>query len=299
MKNLQESLKEAAVAFEDAFSRLLATASLPQGQRVSEAMRYSALAGGKRLRPFLLKASSDLLGAETQEEQLWRAAAAVEAAHTFSLIHDDLPCIDNDSLRRGQPTCHVRFDEATAVLAGDGLLNWAHGLLAAPETHPSADVRIALVQALARAVNTLIHGEMWDILAERDASKTMAEADLAQLQRMKTGAMFDVCVHMAGVLNRAEPEAMAALEHYTAHLGLAFQMTDDVLDTTGTAAELGKTPGKDATYNKATFVTCLGAEETKRRAAAEIAQAQAALAPFGARAENLQALARYVLERTH
>jgi farnesyl diphosphate synthase len=299
MENVHRKLEEAAASFNSVYAGLLEKAGVPQGGQVSTAMRYSALAGGKRLRPFLLKTASDLLGARPQEEQVWRAAAAVEAAHTFSLIHDDLPCIDNDNLRRGRPTCHIQFDEATAVLAGDALLNWAYGTLADESIHPAAEVRLALVRQLSQAVECMIHGEMWDVLAERGQDSAITETELAQLQSMKTGAMFNVCVQMAGTLNNAGAEAVEALQRYTFHLGLAFQMTDDLLDKTGTAEQLGKTPGKDQAQGKATFVTCMGAEETARRAAAEVEQAQAALAPFGAQAATLQALVRYVLERTH
>ncbi|MFZ2620177.1 MAG: polyprenyl synthetase family protein [Alphaproteobacteria bacterium] len=266
-------------------------------QQVCAAMHYSALAGGKRVRPFVMLEAYQLLGG-TDTAAALRVACAIEAVHTFSLIHDDLPCIDNDDLRRGKPTCHKQFTEATAVLAGDALLNWAHGVLADKSTHANAEVRCALIQALSRATHTMIAGEMWDVLAEQGGTAVTTEAELLAMQAMKTGAMFGVCVESAALLAGAEGAHVAALHTYTVKLGLAFQMMDDVLDVTGTAAQLGKTPGKDAASGKLTYTSLLGVAATQARAEALVAEAKAAVQLFGTATARLTQLADFVIGRT-
>jgi farnesyl diphosphate synthase len=262
--------------------------------RVYEAMRYSALAPGKRLRPLLVLASSQLFG--VARGSALQVAAAIEMVHAYSLIHDDLPAMDNSDLRRGRPTCHKAFDEATAVLAGDGLLTMAFEVLSHPDTHGSPSVRCELVSALATAAGSagMVGGQMIDLIAEKQRFDIAA---ITRLQRMKTGALISFSCEAGALLGKAPNEARLALRGYAHDLGLAFQIADDLLDVEGSAMETGKPVGADAAAGKATFVSILGVERARAQAALLVRQAVAHLDLFEGRAELLREAARFVLTR--
>ncbi|HEY3912721.1 MAG TPA: farnesyl diphosphate synthase [Stellaceae bacterium] len=262
--------------------------------RVLEAMRYSALAPGKRLRPFLVLAGADLFG--IARSCALQVAAAIEMVHAYSLVHDDLPAMDDSDLRRGRPTCHKEFDEATAVLAGDGLLTMAFGVLADPDTHADPAVRCELVAALAAAAGPagMVGGQMIDLIAER---RTLDIGAITRLQRMKTGALIAFSCEAGAILARAPSEPRAALHGYAHDLGLAFQIADDLLDVEGSAAETGKPVGTDAAAGKATFVSILGVERARSQAELLVRQAVAHLDLFEGRAELLREVARFVISR--
>lgn len=256
-----------------------------------EAMRY-AVFGGKRLRGFLVLESARMLG--VAEAQAVSAAAAVEALHAYSLVHDDLPAMDDDDLRRGQPTVHVKWDEATAILAGDALQTLAFELLADPALG-SAEVRIALTASLARASGAegMVLGQALDIAAET-AGRALSLAEITELQAGKTGALIRWSAEAGAVIAGEDP---APLGRYAAALGLAFQIADDILDVEGDADKAGKRLQKDAAAGKATFVSLLGLAGAKARAEALVEEACAALTPYGEGAANLKAAARFVISR--
>lgn len=258
---------------------------------VAQGMRY-ATDGGKRLRGFLVLESAALFGVARQQAMF--AAAAVEALHAYSLVHDDLPCMDDDNLRRGQPTVHVKWDEATAVLVGDALQSFAFELLADPRAG-DADQRVALVASLARASGAqgMVLGQAQDIAAET-ATAPLTLDQITELQGNKTGRLIEWPAEAGAILGRADPAPLLA---YAGAIGLAFQIADDILDVTGDAATAGKALQKDAAAGKATFVSLLGLEGAKARAASLVAAAEAALTPYGEKAHNLAALARYIVER--
>jgi farnesyl diphosphate synthase len=262
--------------------------------RVYEAMRYSALAPGKRLRPLLVLAGARLFG--VARRNALQVAAAVEMVHAYSLIHDDLPAMDDSDLRRGRATCHKEFDEATAILAGDGLLTMAFGVLADPDTHGDAAVRAELVAALSAAAGPagMVGGQMIDLIAERQILDIGA---ITRLQRMKTGALIAFSCEAGAILAKAAGEVRTALRGYAHDLGLAFQIADDLLDVEGSAAETGKPIGADAAAGKATFVSILGVERAHTQAELLIDQAIAHLDAFGEKAELLRQVARYVVNR--
>lgn len=260
-------------------------------QPVVAAMRYAAR-GGKRLRGFLVLESARMLG--VPEATAISAAAAVEALHAYSLVHDDMPCMDDDALRRGLPTVHVEWDEATAVLAGDALQTLAFELLSDPALG-SGDTRIALVAGLARASGAegMVLGQALDIAAET-AAQPLTLDEITALQAGKTGALIRFSAEAGAIIAGADP---APLRAYATALGLAFQIWDDVLDVTGDAALTGKAVGKDAAAGKATFVSLLGLDEARTRATFLVKQAETALLPYGAAAENLIDCARFVISR--
>ena len=262
--------------------------------RVYEAMRYSALAPGKRLRPFLVLASSDLFG--VAQRCALQVAAAGEMVHAYSLVHDDLPAMDDSDLRRGRPTCHKEFDEATAVLAGDGLLTAAFEVLADPDTHGDPAVRCELVAALAGAAGAagMVGGQMIDLIAEH---QTLDIGAITRLQRMKTGALIAFSCEAGAILAKAPHELRTALRGYAHDLGLAFQIADDLLDVEGSAEETGKPVGADIASGKATFVSILGATRARAQAELLIRQAMAHLDLFEQRAELLREAARFVITR--
>jgi len=262
--------------------------------RVYEAMRYSALAPGKRLRPLLVLASARLFG--VPERSALQVAAAIEMVHAYSLIHDDLPAMDNSDLRRGRPTCHKAFDEATAVLAGDGLLTMAFEVLSHPDTHDDPAVRCDLVAALATAAGAagMVGGQMIDLIAE---TQTLELGATTRLQRMKTGALIAFACEAGAILAKAPHDARVALRGYAHDLGLAFQIADDLLDVEGSAEETGKPVGADAAAGKATFVSILGVERARTQAELLINQAVAHLDLFEQRAELLRQVARFVIDR--
>ena len=293
MVDLQKGMAESARAVSEMLDRLLKMGDGREA-RLMEAMRYSSLGGGKRIRPFMVTASARLFA--VAESCALRVAAAVEMVHCYSLVHDDLPAMDDDDLRRGQPTCHIRFDEATAILAGDALLTRAFEVLADIPTHPDPQVRSQLVLALARAAGAdgMVGGQMLDLLAEK-ASLDVPE--ITRLQRMKTGALIAFACEAGAILGKAAEPARHALRAYAHDLGLAFQIADDLLDVEGTAAEVGKKTGKDAAAGKATFVSLLGVERAKAQAQMLAEQACRHLEMFDEKADYLRELARFVVDR--
>ncbi|MDG2244203.1 MAG: polyprenyl synthetase family protein [Rhodospirillaceae bacterium] len=269
---------------------------LPDGpeQRVVEAMRYSALNGGKRLRPFLTIASADLF--EVPRAHSLRAGAAVEMVHCYSLIHDDLPAMDDDDMRRGRPTCHKAFDEATAILAGDALLTQAFSVLSDDATHPNGDTRAKIIATLADAAGAagMVGGQMLDLMVEQS---DMAEEDVERLQALKTGRLLAAPCLIGGLLGQADADTLESLDAYGSCLGAAFQITDDLLDLEATESDLGKATGKDAAAGKVTFVSLHGPERARNRAKTLVDQAVAALSRFGDAAEPLRAAAAFTVSR--
>ncbi|MFG1289590.1 polyprenyl synthetase family protein [Xanthobacter versatilis] len=303
--SLKDRLDASAAATEARLALALADAALPgerlRPERLMAAMRHGALGGGKRLRPFLVIESAALFG--IQADQAVTAATAIECIHCYSLVHDDLPAMDDDDLRRGRPTVHRAFDEATAILAGDGLLTLAFDLLAGDDAHPDPAVRIALVRALARAsgIGGMVGGQMLDLAAEGRFSGgtplALAEDAIRDLQAMKTGALLAVSVEAGALLGGATADERAALLAYGRALGAAFQIADDILDVEGTAEEVGKKVGKDAAAGKATLVSRLGLPAARTLLDRLVADASAALAPFGARGAVLAEAALFVANR--
>ena len=262
--------------------------------RVVEAMRYASLAGGKRVRPFLVCATAALF--DVEESRALRAAAAVELIHCYSLVHDDLPAMDDDELRRGQPTCHIAFDEATAILAGDALLTKAFEVLADTKTHADPSIRSTLVKVLARASGHegMVGGQIIDLYAE---NHELDVPEITRLQRMKTGALIAVSCDIGALMGKASEEARHHLRGYSHDIGLAFQIADDLLDVRGDEAEVGKKTRKDAGAGKVTFVSLLGVDEASEQAQMLSQQAQEHLAIFGEKADPLRALATFIVER--
>ena len=288
-----ESLAETAAAVE---AILDAELPRPDGAqaRLFEAMRYGVLGGGKRLRAFLVRSGARLAGADDGAALL--VAAAVEMVHGYSLIHDDLPAMDDDDLRRGKPSCHMAFDEATAILAGDALLTLAFELLADPRIHPDPSVRCSLVRAMAKAAGGegMVGGQMIDLAAEHGGA---GYALTVALERMKTGALIAYSCEAGAILARRDGELRRSLREFGRDVGLAFQVIDDVLDVVGDEAVLGKTVGKDAAAGKATFTAALGVEGARREAAALVERAAARLDGLGAGAGPLRAFGAHVLAR--
>ena len=273
---------------------------LPKGDageaRVFQAMRYASLGGGKRLRAFFVLAGATLF--KVAALSALRTASAIEFVHAYSLIHDDLPAMDDDDLRRGKPSCHKQFDEATAILAGDALQALAFEVLAHEDTHGDPAVRAALVGELAKAAGAqgMVGGQMLDILAEGQGPDLSIGA-ITRLQRLKTGALISFSCTSGAILGKASEPLRAALAAYAHDLGLAFQIVDDLLDIEGSAAELGKTPGKDASAGKATFVSILGKERARAQADLLARQAAAHLEPFGEPADLLRQATKFVVAR--
>ena len=290
------SLAETAAAVEAALDAELPRPAAGAQARLYEAMRYGTLGGGKRLRAFLVRTGARLAGADDRAALL--VAAAVEMVHGYSLIHDDLPAMDDDDLRRGKPSCHAAFDEATAILAGDALLTLAFELLADPRTHPDPSVRCDLVRALAKAGGGegMVGGQVLDLAAERDGG---ADYELTvTLERMKTGALIAFSCEAGAILaRRGDGGLRRSLREFGQDVGLAFQVIDDVLDVVGDEAALGKTVGKDAAAGKATFTAALGVEGARREAAALVERAVARLDGLGGGADPLRAFGEYMLAR--
>ncbi len=292
---LAESLERIAREIDITFDSLL---PLPQDsrRRLVEAMRYAAIGGGKRLRPLLLTSTAEMYGVD--RDAALRAAVAVESIHVYSLIHDDLPCMDDDALRHGKPTVHCAFDEATAVLAGDALHAFAFELLADVATSGDPFIRAELVQTLGTAsgFQGMAGGQMMDMLA------TEASMDLqtvTRLQQLKTGALLGAAVEMGAILGHVQPEGRTHLRGYARDIGLAFQIVDDLLDHEGDEAAAGKALRKDAEAGKQTFVSLLGPERARSQAEMLVEQAITHLKQHGREADLLRALARYIVERDH
>lgn len=292
---LHEAMAEMAQAIDHQFDQLLA---VPEDHRARlyEAMRHSAIGGGKRLRPLLVKASCALFN--VAHESAVRTGLAVECIHVYSLIHDDLPAMDNDDMRRGKPTVHKAFDEATAILAGDCLHDLAFSVLADERTHPDPFARLELVRALALSSGPagMAGGQMMDLVAE---TTRFDLPTVTRMQQLKTGALIDFCVEAGAILARVPEEKRVGLRGYAHDLGLAFQIADDLLDVEGDAQTAGKAVGKDAAAGKATFVSLIGVEEARSRANLLVEQAKAHLHGFGSAADLLREIADFAVQRNH
>lgn len=293
--NFKSQLSSVASDIETALERVL---PLPEGEQgvVAEAMRYAALGGGKRLRPFLVIETTRMLGGDLENART--VGCALECLHVYSLVHDDLPCMDDDDLRRGKPTVHRAYNEAVAVLAGDGLLTQAFALLGSEDAHSDPLVRAQLVCDLAQkgGVSGMIGGQVIDITV----SETERDEDLiTRLQAMKTGALIDFAVRAGGLISGADKSTLTALSAYARDMGLAFQIQDDILDVEGDAALMGKAVGKDENLGKATFVSLLGLDEAKEKAKRLGERAKGHLAPFGEKAQTLKETVDFVLQRQH
>jgi farnesyl diphosphate synthase len=267
--------------------------------RLVAAMRHAALDGGKRLRPFLVVETAALFDVDRTGALM--AGAALELIHCYSLVHDDLPAMDNDDLRRGRPTVHKAFDDATAILAGDALLTLAFDVMARTEVHPDAAVRIALVLELARAsgLGGMAGGQMLDLAAEGrfDSKRALSEKEIITLQAMKTGALIRFACNAGAILGKADAAARTSVARYGSAIGQAFQIADDLLDVEGDAKTLGKAAGKDAAAGKATLVATLGVDGARDRLNELVAEASTALASFGEKSDMLRATARFIAER--
>jgi geranylgeranyl pyrophosphate synthase len=292
MTLITDLFSDAARLAETAMDRLLPATNRDGPQRLYEAMRWSTFAGGKRLRPALVLAAGRSFGAA--DERLASSAAAVELLHTYSLIHDDLPSMDNDDLRRGVPTCHKRFGEAAAILAGDALQALAFRALAEDEGL-APDVRLRLVSGLAQAAAMMVAGQQLDLEAE---GRNVKIEELEAIHLNKTGALIRFSAEAGAVVACANENELAAVSEYGAHLGLLFQIRDDVLDITQTTAELGKTAGKDAASAKATYPALFGIEKAEELASQVYRRSAAALESLNRPAPALVALAEFILHRT-
>jgi farnesyl diphosphate synthase len=291
--DLRTAMAQVAADIDHQFDMLLAVPD-DSRRRLHEAMRHAAIGGGKRMRPLLVVAACSLFNVDHQAAL--RVATAIECIHVYSLVHDDLPCMDDDDMRRGKPTVHKAFDEATAVLAGDSLNALAFDLLADEATHSDPFVRSELVLALARASGPdgMAGGQMMDIAAE---GQTMDLQTVTRLQQLKTGALIGFCLEAGAIMGRLPPEGRAHLRGYARDVGLAFQIADDILDVEGDEATAGKALQKDAAAGKATFLSLLGLERAKLQAQALVEQAIAHLGSYGTEADLLRAIARYTVER--
>ena len=313
--NLQLALQEVAEGLEERMSVLLGMPEADDGNviplksceiqktqggvvegeaKVLEAMRYSAMSGGKRLRPFLTMCAASLFG--VSREAGLQVASAIEFVHTYSLIHDDLPAMDDDALRRGKPSCHIVFGEAAAILAGDGLLTYAFQVITDPKVHADPHVRCELVRALAQAAGCwgMVGGQMMDMEAQ---NQTLPIDQIIRLQRLKTGELFAISCESGAILGKAPLPLRGRLRSYAHDLGLAFQITDDLLDAEGTRTETGKGVQKDKGAGKATLVSVLGIERAKQQAKILAKQAVSHLEAFDRKADHLRALAEFVITR--
>jgi farnesyl diphosphate synthase len=290
---LQEALAECVVGVNKTISRLLPQTDLAE-DRLYEAMRHGVLSGGKRLRPFMVMQSARIFNCDPARTR--RVAAAIEFVHCYSLIHDDLPAMDDSDLRRGVPTVHMRYDEATAILAGDALLTLAFEVLADHETHADPNVRMELVRKLAEASGPqgMVGGQMLDLIGE---TQEFDLGTISRMQRMKTGKLMAFACEAGAILGKADEPHKKALCNYAYDLGLAFQVTDDILDVEQTSGTTGKPANQDEKAGKSTFVSTMGKDEAKSRAEMLVAQACRHLNVFEGRADMLKELAKYVLER--
>ena len=291
--SLKPALDAIGQAIDQRLDRLLAVPEDPRA-RLFEAMRHAAIGGGKRMRPLLVIAACDLF--HVDRERSLRVALAIECLHCYSLIHDDLPCMDDDDTRRGKPTVHRAFDEATAILAGDALHALAFEILADEATHPDPFARAELMLELARASGPggMTGGQMMDLVAEKAAFDLRTTT---RLQQLKTGALISFCLEAGAIMGRLPADARTSLRGYARDLGLAFQIADDLLDVDGDSGRTGKAVRKDAEAGKATFVSLLGIDRARQQASALIDQAIGHLQSYGQEADLLRAVARFAIER--
>lgn len=292
---LTPALKAIAEDIDKSFDLLLPVPGDAR-DRLVEAMRYATIGGGKRVRPLLVCATSSLFG--VSREAAIRVGTAIEAIHVYSLIHDDLPCMDNDALRHGKPTVHLAFDDAAAVLAGDALHDFAFEVLSDPATTGDPFTRIELIRTLATAsgMNGMCGGQMMDIVAE---TSSFDLPTVTRLQQLKTGALLSASVEMGAILGRVPPEGRTHLRGYARDIGLAFQIADDLLDAEGDEAAAGKALRKDEALGKETFLSLLGADRAREQARILVDQAIEFLASYGPEADLLRELARFIVERNH
>ena len=293
MTDLAQALIVAGAEIDEVLEELLPDSNGPES-RLVEAMRYATIPGGKRLRAALVLTSADMF--HVARSSALRVAAAMEMMHAYSLIHDDLPCMDDDDMRRGRPSTHIQFDEAAAILSGDALQTLAFEVLASDETHSNPEVRLELIRTFAEAAGThgMAGGQMIDLEAEH---KELEIAEITRLQQMKTGALIACACESGAILGRAPARLRQALHAFAHDLGLAFQITDDLLDAEGTRAETGKTVRKDAAAGKATFVSLLGLGRARQQAEFLADQATAHLDAFDDEADLLREVARFVIGR--
>lgn len=292
---LKPALQAIAEDIDHSFDLLLALPGDPR-DRLVEAMRYAAIGGGKRIRPLLVTATAAMFG--VSREAAIRVGTAIEAIHVYSLIHDDLPCMDDDGVRHGKPTVHVAFDDATAVLAGDALHDFAFEVLSDPATSGDPFVRIELIRTLATAsgMNGMCGGQMMDIVAE---TSSFDLPTVTRLQQLKTGALLGAAVEMGAILGHVTIEGRTHLRGYARDIGLAFQIADDLLDLEGDEAAAGKALRKDEAQGKQTFLSLLGPDRAREQARRLVEQAIDLLASYGPEADLLRELARFIVERNH
>ena len=295
MSDILSQIKEFSARFN---AKIPALFDKPQGQerRVVEAMEYAVMNGGKRIRPFLVTECAKLF--LKSEDYAFSAAASLEMLHTYSLIHDDLPAMDNDTLRRGKPTCHVAFDEATAILAGDGLLTYAFEVLA--DSDYDADTKLRLIKLLsnwAGAKIGMVAGQMLDLYAESAKDVKNPLELIENIEKMKTGCLLKYACEAGAVIGGADEKSLQALQVYARKIGQTFQISDDILDATGDEKKVGKTLKKDAEQNKLTFVSVLGLEKAKQIEQQLTDEAIEALSVFGPQAQTLESLARFIIDR--
>jgi len=293
--SLEPALRQINADIDRLFEELLASPPDSRGP-LYDAMRYAAIGGGKRLRPLLVVASCSLY--HVARERALRAGLAVECIHVYSLIHDDLPCMDDDDLRRGKPTLHRAFDESTAILAGDSLHALAFEVLASDATHEDPFVRAELIAELARAAGPagMAGGQMMDLSA---ATASLDLAAVTRLQQLKTGALIGFCLEAGAIMGRVPAEGRTRLRGYARDVGLAFQITDDLLDAEGEESKTGKRVNKDKAAGKETFVSLLGADRARQQASLLVSQAVEYLQSFGPEADLLRAIAYFAVERDH
>ncbi len=293
--NLETALKHASGLIDQKLEEFLVVPDVPEG-RVIEAMKYTLMGGGKRLRAFLCIQTAKLFNVE--EAHYARVATAIECAHSYSLVHDDLPAMDDDDMRRGRPSLHKAFDEATAILAGDALLTIAFEIMADKQTHPRKAVRLDLISGFSKALGArgMVGGQMFDLMSpglELDAGA------LTRLQKMKTGALIEYSVDAGCIMGQVPDSIRSALTAYAHDIGLAFQIADDLLDVEACQDDIGKTPGKDEAFGKVTFVSLLGLNRAKDQARILVEQAIGHLENFGSEADALREAAHYVVIRGH
>ncbi len=297
MSTFETRLADTQAQMETVLDKVLPLPEGPQAQ-IMHAVRYASLGGGKRLRPFLLLEAASMFGAEGEGALL--AAAALECVHVYSLIHDDLPCMDDDDVRRGKPTVHKAYDEAMGVLAGDALLTLAFEIMAHEDVHQDAGIRVKLISGLAKASGSygMIGGQVIDIYAPiLLQNQNQDEEFITRLQALKTGALIRYAAMAGGLLSEASAEDLQNLDDFASALGLVFQITDDILDREGDAAEMGKATRKDDGLGKATFVSIYGLDGAKKHASDIGQQAKQALASYGSKADTLCACVDFVLNR--